>query len=42
MKNAARAASEAPIENPLAPVRAKARNTTLPVMLATKTWPRTR
>ena len=40
--NATRAAAEDPMEKPLAPHRAKARNTTLPVMLATNTCPRAR
>src|SRR5579872_1189489 len=41
-RNPARALSDAPSEKPGAPARAKPRNTTLPVMLATKTRPRLR
>src|ERR1019366_3865016 len=37
ISNAARAASDAVADSPRAPARAKPRNTTLPVMLATNT-----
>ena len=36
------AAIEAGMEKPRAPTNAKARNTTFPVMFATKTWPSTK
>ena len=39
---AATARSDAAMENPGAPTSAKPRITTLPVMLATKTWPSSR
>ena len=42
MPNATSATSEAPMEKPWAPTTAKPRKTTLPVMLATKTWPKRR
>jgi hypothetical protein len=36
------AATDAVTENPATPASANAKKTTLPVMLATNTWPRTR
>jgi len=42
IRKAAKETSEPATENPGAPTAAKARTTTLPVMLAVKTWPRPR